>query len=1233
VSFQCGNLGLTSTAVYHRGLESITSITDLHGELSVVEYDALGRTTAFYKPDPTAVGSASTLPSMKIEYSLNEPVSKMHTLVHDGATLAEASYREAWAFVDGLGRTIATLDEADPDANDPAPWIVNGLTDYDAKGAARRSYLAWFYGGTPETFSLSSVPPTRYGRKRYDAFGRGLQSYGLDGATTLFNVYHALSSDAWDAADLAPGPHHGTPASQRKDGHGRTVAVTERAHVGSSIEERHIVTTYLPTGEVAKITRVRGTDSVNAVVRWMKYDSLGRMVLNVEPNTTKNFNPDSATDPSTMKAWRYAHNDAGDLVGTSDARGCGTNYHYDAAGRLKAEDYSPCLAFHPAYSVPVFTPGGETGIEVLNKYDYAPTDYSDITSADSACTIPTTLYAGRLAEVWDRGARTVSVYDGRGRVTCVARKMGKPGTPSDTLADRYAPRWYVQTVAFDAADRPVLESTGAKVPELLGSAIGGVDKSLVATSYTKRGAVKQVSSSYGMLVSSITHDADGLTTEIVYGDAAATTTAFDYDLKRRLRSVQTYRGPPSIWTSGGITPAPVTTEPSTLQLLLEDLEYGYDNVDNPTEIRDWRKPADWPAGAKPVTRKIEYDDLYRVTKVEYQYSTGDDNWVSPFYAENAGTGGAATDPRMAKPSPHVSFEKRVLWQTFKYDWLGNTTSTDDDAKGFYDRSLGTVTNGTENAGPYQLKAASNVASGATRNGSLTAKYDDAGYLVSMAVKRDGPCLPTGAQCGQRFNYEWDEGGRLQRARRWDLPGSAVGTADAGEPSGTAAVELRYQYNAGNQRTLKTSVDPSTGDERHTVYVFGTLDLRRAAWDSGEYGRGAYTEVPHILAQRVRLGRVAYQDTDVPSIGTARLHVFLELSDHLGSTSVVLDKHTGELVEKLGFTAYGSDTGDYRPDRWNAFRDDVRFSGKEEDVEVGLAYFGFRYYAPSLQRWVSADPYALHVVADANDKLAHAGRSLYSYVFGRVFAATDPFGLKVDMSENSKAENDEYIKAYGSEDELEVKGGMLEIKKRATDPKNPATLAMRELIADEKHTWKVKFDTTHDNAAKSDPATAKHGYWVDAKKGSAGHAGKGTGGTIFFNPKQKIAVWVSNGPGSTKVRFIPIGVAVFHEVVHALRKSEGVEVDTESTNTWVSHSGGWLQEKAETEELIVSGIKGGYKYSENKLRAALGLPERQSYTMWDGKMMDVNDGACPLAKPCDIDTVPDRSGPPLKAPPP
>ena len=96
-----------------------------------------------------------------------------------------------------------------------------------------------------------------------------------------------------------------------------------------------------------------------------------------------------------------------------------------------------------------------------------------------------------------------------------------------------------------------------------------------------------------------------------------------------------------------------------------------------------------------------------------------------------------------------------------------------------------------------------------------------------------------------------------------------------------------------------------------------------------------------------------------TIGGPPLHVLLMVGDHLGSTNTVIDKDTGELVENTTHQAYGAVDSDYRPANWNAFREDYKFTGKEEDIEVGLHYFGARYYSPQLGRWLSADPLTIH----------------------------------------------------------------------------------------------------------------------------------------------------------------------------------------------------------------------------------------------------------------------------------
>jgi RHS repeat-associated protein len=184
--------------------------------------------------------------------------------------------------------------------------------------------------------------------------------------------------------------------------------------------------------------------------------------------------------------------------------------------------------------------------------------------------------------------------------------------------------------------------------------------------------------------------------------------------------------------------------------------------------------------------------------------------------------------------------------------------------------------------------------------------------------------------------------------------------------------------------VKTAVDGSQ-NERHTVYVFGSLELRGAVFESGEYADTKATEVVYLFAHGVRVGRLHYSEDSLPTLTSGKLHVLLELPDHLGSSSIVIDKGTGELAERTTYLAYGGTESDYRPERWGSFREDYKFTGKEEDEEVGLQYFGKRFFAPGLGRWISPDPLAVHAPGEAD-------LNLYAYVHGNVLSSVDPFGL-------------------------------------------------------------------------------------------------------------------------------------------------------------------------------------------------------------------------------------------------
>jgi RHS repeat-associated protein len=299
-----------------------------------------------------------------------------------------------------------------------------------------------------------------------------------------------------------------------------------------------------------------------------------------------------------------------------------------------------------------------------------------------------------------------------------------------------------------------------------------------------------------------------------------------------------------------------------------------------------------------------------------------------------------------------------------------------------------------------MTAANNEALGGTRTGNVNVTYDATSNMTGLGVVRRGTCLGSTAGCTQQYAYDWDEVGRLVRARRWDSTATAVDLNVI--PAGTPAAELRYRYDANDNRVIKRAY-VSEASQLHTLYVFDSLDIRRTTFSGGAYTINESTQVPYLNAHGMKLARLHYEPVTraVPQVsglsssnpgwfGTvgSTLHVMLRLTDHLGSTATVIDKASGELVEKASFQAYGARESDYRASRWAGFRDDYGFTGKEEDVEVGLAYFGKRFLNAQLGRWVSPDPLAVHAPGKAD-------LNLYAYVSGRALRSVDPMGLTIE----------------------------------------------------------------------------------------------------------------------------------------------------------------------------------------------------------------------------------------------
>ncbi|KPY69469.1 hypothetical protein ALO45_200157 [Pseudomonas syringae pv. syringae] len=78
-----------------------------------------------------------------------------------------------------------------------------------------------------------------------------------------------------------------------------------------------------------------------------------------------------------------------------------------------------------------------------------------------------------------------------------------------------------------------------------------------------------------------------------------------------------------------------------------------------------------------------------------------------------------------------------------------------------------------------------------------------------------------------------------------------------------------------------------------------------------------------------------------------------LGDHLGSSTLELDQQGG-LISQESYYPFGGTAWWAARSAVEAKYKTVRYSGKERDAS-GLYYYGVRYYAPWLQRWINPDP--------------------------------------------------------------------------------------------------------------------------------------------------------------------------------------------------------------------------------------------------------------------------------------
>ncbi len=174
------------------------------------------------------------------------------------------------------------------------------------------------------------------------------------------------------------------------------------------------------------------------------------------------------------------------------------------------------------------------------------------------------------------------------------------------------------------------------------------------------------------------------------------------------------------------------------------------------------------------------------------------------------------------------------------------------------------------------------------------------------------------------------------------------------------------WNARDELTRVTLIHREDGrhDAEHYRYSQGLRVFKRHQTYTANTEH--FHQVRYLPGLEIRT-RDNGEELHVISVGNARcLHwaqnkpkgvdddqLRYSLDDHLGSCVMELDQQA-QIISHEGYYPFGATAWMLRYPADRIDYKTVRYSGKEMDVS-GLYYYGERYYAPWLQRWLSADP--------------------------------------------------------------------------------------------------------------------------------------------------------------------------------------------------------------------------------------------------------------------------------------
>lgn len=462
------------------------------------------------------------------------------------------------------------------------------------------------------------------------------------------------------------------------------------------------------------------------------------------------------------------------------------------------------------------------------------------------------------------------------------------------------------------------------------------DNSTTANGYNQAGFLKAVQVRFAdntvqQIIENITYDPSDQRKEVVYGNGVVTRYCHEPTTLRVLRILST--------RSNG-------SKTGTVQ----DNNYTYDPVGNVTRIRDNTVQTIFRNNQQidPLS-DFTCDALYRLIKANGRQHQG---IAANTYLNNAANNDFMQSKFSQLPSTNQADALENYSETYSYDDSGNLISKRHSAKSLSWPMRTPVEEHSNRLKDRDYDHAGNMRT-MEINGAVPLTFNYRENLISTGI------IERPEEPDDRDYCLYDSGGQRTRKVSQRLTGGGV----------LAVTQVDESIYLGNYeiKRIKTLADGTekTTMERQTIRVMD--------------GETCITVIHRMVAQNSK-------PDDTRSVR-------FQMANQQGSVALEMD-HNAKLISYEEYFPYGGTAIIAGKNKAEVALKTHRYCGKERDNSTGLYYYGARYYAPWLGRWLKPDP------AGTID-----GLNLYAFVSGNPVRFIDRGGFAKGTAKKNKAKRD------------------------------------------------------------------------------------------------------------------------------------------------------------------------------------------------------------------------------------